>query len=214
MSRITAVRTGRKTGKRVNIFLDSRFAFSLEAEVVVKQGLRVGQELSEDQVAALARTERHDRCLSAATRFLTYRPRSESELRERLYKRGFSEDGIEVAIARLKNQGLVDDIAFARFWKENRDSFSPRSQWLTGLELKKKGVSADVINEAVRDTDDGDSAYRAALDKAHHLPLSDYEIFRRRLGEFLKRRGFSYDVISRTVRRLWQELKTEEQAEA
>ena len=214
MSRITAVRTGRKTGKRVNIFLDSRFAFSLEAEVVVKQGLRVGQELSEDQVAALARTEHHDRCLSAATRFLTYRPRSESELRERLYKRGFGEDGIEVAIARLKNQGFVDDIAFARFWKENRDSFSPRSQWLTGLELKKKGVSADVINEVVRDTDDGDSAYRAALDKAHRLPLSDYEIFRRRLGEFLKRRGFSYDVISRTVRRLWQELKTEGQAEA
>ncbi len=214
MSRITAIRTGRKTGKRVNIFLDSRFTFSLEAEVVVKQGLRVGQELSEDQVAALARTERHSRCFSVATRFLTYRPRSESELRERLYKRGFSEDGIEVAIARLKNQGFVDDIAFARFWKENRDSFSPRSRWLTGLELKKKGVSADVIDEVVRDTDDGDSAYRAALGKAHRLPLSDYEIFRRRLGEFLKRRGFSYDVISRTVRRLWQELKTEGQAEA
>ncbi|MBC8477033.1 MAG: RecX family transcriptional regulator [Dehalococcoidia bacterium] len=214
MSRITAIRTGRKSGKRVNIFLDSRFAFSLEAEAVVEQGLRVDQELSEDQVTALARTERHSRCFNAATRFLTYRPRSESELRERLYKRGFSEDGIEAAIARLKDQGFVDDVAFARFWKENRDSFSPRSQWLTGLELKKKGVAADVIDEVVRDTDDGDSAYRAALDKAHRLPLSDYEIFRRRLGEFLKRRGFSYDVISRTVRRLWQELKTEGQAEA
>ena len=213
MSRITAIRTGRKTGKRVNIFLDSRFAFSLEAEAVVEQGLRVDQELSEDQVAVLARTERYGRCFSAATRFLTYRPRSESELRERLYKRGFSEDGIEAAITRLKNQGFVDDVAFARFWKENRDSFSPRSQWLTGLELKKKGVAVDVIDEVVRDTDDGDSAYRAALGKAHRLPLSDYETFRRRLGEFLKRRGFSYDVISRTVRRLWQELKTEGQVE-
>ena len=214
MSRITAIRTGRKTGKRVNIFLDSRFAFSLEAEVVVKQGLRVGQELSEGQVETLAKTERYGRCFSAATRVLTYRPRSEFELRERLYKRGFSEDSIEAAIARLKNQGFVDDVAFARFWKENRDSFSPRSQWLTGLELKRKGVAADVIDEVVRDTDDDDSAYRAAENKAHRLPLSDYETFRRRLGEFLKRRGFSYDVISRTVRRLWQELKIQGQAEA
>jgi regulatory protein len=214
MSKITAIRTGRKTGKRVEIFLDGQFAFSLEAEVVVQQGLRVDQELSEGQVEILARTERDGRCLSAATRVLTYRPRSEFELRERLYKRGFSEDSIEAAITRLKNQGFVDDVAFARFWKENRELFSPRSQWLTGLELRKKGVAEDVIDEVVRDTDDDDSAYRAAQKKAHRLPLSDYETFRRRLGEFLKRRGFSYDVIRRTVRRLWQEVKIGSQVEA
>lgn len=214
MSKITAIRTGRKTGKRVEIFLDGQFAFSLEAEVVVQQGLRVDQELSEGQVEILARTESDGRCLSAATRVLTYRPRSEFELRERLYKRGFSEDSIEAAITRLKNQGFVDDVAFARFWKENRELFSPRSQWLTGLELRKKGVAEDVIDEVVRDTDDDDSAYRAAQKKAHRLPLSDYETFRRRLGEFLKRRGFSYDVIRRTVRRLWQEVKIGSQVEA
>ena len=214
MSRITAIRTGRKTGKQVNMFLDGRLAFSLEAEVVVKQGLRVGQDLSDDQMEALARAGRYGRCMSAATRFLGYRPRSEFELRERLQQRGFDENTTEAVIARLKDRGLVDDVAFAQFWKENRQTFSPRSQWLTERELRSKGVPADIIDEAVRDADDSDSAYRAALARARRLPLSDYEPFRRRLGEFLKRRGFSYEIISGTVRRLWQELETQGQAEA
>ena len=94
---------------------------------------------------------------------------------------------------------------FARFWKENRDSFSPRSQWLTKLELRQKGVAGDIIDQVVGTIDDGDSAYRAALSKARRLSRSDYQDFRRRLGEYLKRRGFGYGVINHTVERVWEE---------
>ena len=51
------------------------------------------------------------------------------------------------------------------------------------------------------------AAYQADLHKAQHLPKQDYEVFRRRLGDYLKRRGFGYTVISQTVKRLWQEMK-------
>ena len=206
MSKITAIRAGRKSGKRANIFLDGRFSFSLEAELVVKQGLHVGQELSAGQIEELTGSDHFERCLNAATRYLSYRPRSESELRERVLKRGFNGDTTEAVITRLKEQGLVDDIAFAQFWKDNRESFSPRSQWLTGLELRRKGVAPDIIEQVVSSTNDEDSAYRAALNRAGRLPLSDYQGFHRRLGEYLKRRGFAYGVINNTVRRVWQEL--------
>lgn len=206
MSKITAMRAGKRRAKRVNMFLDGRFAFSLEAKVVAEEGLQVGQELSTSQIEALAMSDKFDRCLDAANRFLSYRPRSESELRERLHRRGFDGDSVEAAIARLKEQGLVDDVAFAQFWKDNRESFSPRSQWLTRLELRRRGVASDIIDRVAGDVDDNDSAYRAALGKAGHLPLSDYQSFRRRLGEYLKRRGFDYGVINHTVRRIWQEL--------
>lgn len=206
MSKITAMRAGRKRAKRVNMFLDGRFAFSLEAGVVAQEGLQVGQELSTSQIEALAVSDKSDRCLNAAYRFLSYRPRSESELRERLHRRGFDGDSVEVVIARLKEQGLVDDVAFAQFWKDSRESFSPRSQWLTSLELKQKGVAGNIIDRVVGDVDDNDSAYRAAFGKASRLPLSDYQSFRRRLGDYLKRRGFDYGVINQTVKRIWQEL--------
>jgi len=206
VTRITAIRVGKGRGKRVNVFLAGKFAFSLEAEVALKEGLQVDQELSASQIETLARSDHFHRCLNAAVHYLSYRPRSESEIREQLHRRGFNGDSIEAVIARLKEQGLIDDVAFAQFWKENRQSFSPRSQWLTSFELRRKGVANDIIDQVVGAVDDADSAYRAALSKARSLPLSDYQSFRRRLGEYLRRRGFGYEVINQTIGRMWQEL--------
>jgi len=209
MRKITAVRPGRNRGKRVNIFLDGKFAFSLDADVVAKEGLTVGQLISLERVEALAKFDQFHKCFNAAVRYLGYRPRSESELREKLSRRGFSDDTREAVITRLKEQGLVDDTAFARFWKDNRESFNPRSQWLTRLELRQKGIANEILDQVVSTIDDDDSAYRAALSKARSLPHSDYQNFRRRLGEYLKRRGFGYGIINHTVERLWQERTVE-----
>jgi len=205
MRKITALRVERGRRKRVKIALDSKSAFSVEAEVAAKEGLQIGQLLSEDQIEALARSDHYHRCLNAAVHYLSYRPRSESELKERLRQRGFDDDTQEAVRTRLKELGLVDDMAFAQFWKDNRESFSPRSRRLTKLELRQKGVANDIIDQVVDAIDDDDSAYRAALSKARSLPRSDYQRFRRRLGEYLKRRGFSYGVINNTVERLWQD---------
>ena len=125
-------------------------------------------------------------------------------MRHRLEQRGFDGDSIETTVAKLKEQGLINDVAFAQFWKDNRQSFSPRSQRLTRLELKKKGVADDVIDQVV-DVADDDSAYRAALIKARSLPMTDYQKFYNRLGGYLKRRGFAYGVIKHTINRVWQE---------
>ena len=208
MGKITGLHTGKRREKRVNVYLDDKFAFSLQADVAVKEDLQVGQELTANQIEALATSDRMQRCFNAATRYLSYRPRSEAEVRQRLQQRGFDGGGIEAALTRLKEQGLVDDAAFAQFWTDNRETFSPRSQWLTRLELRRKGVADETIDDVVDAVDDGDSAYRAALSKVRHLPLSDYQSFRRRLGEYLKRRGFSYEVINYIIERIWQESES------
>ncbi len=205
VSRITALRTGRRREKRINVFLDGRFAFSLGAEVVAKENLQVDQELSVAQVEALTGSDQLQRCLEAAYRYLSYRPRSESEIRERMQRRGFAVETIDTAIARLREQSLLDDEAFAQFWKENRESFSPRSQWLTKLELKRMGVTNNAIEQVVAGMDDGENAYRAALQKTRRGTPADYPSFRRRLGDYLRRRGFNYEVIGHTLERIWQE---------
>jgi len=205
MRKITALRAGKGQGKRVRIFLDGKQAFYLETEVVVKEGLKVGQTLSTDQIEVLISKDSFQRALSAAVHYISYRPRSEFELRERLGQRGVNGNAREEVITKLKEQGLIDDTAFAQFWKSSRQSYSPRSQWLTGLELKRKGVADDIVNRVVDNIDDDDNAYRAALKKARSLPQSDYPVFRRRLGGYLQRRGFSYGVINHTIQRLWQE---------
>jgi regulatory protein len=207
MGKITALKTNKRTDKQVNLYLDGKFAVKLDTELAVKKGLKVGEEITDGRIKELTEDVGLARGLNLAYRFLSYRPRSEAEMKDRLHRRGFEDSKIEIIINKLKEQNLLDDTAFAQFWKENRDTFRPRSQRLTRLELKKKGVADEIIKEVTDDSDDMQSAYQAALHKAQHLPNQDYEVFRRRLGEYLKRRGFGYTVISQTVKRLWQEMK-------
>ena len=72
MRKITALRAGRGRRKGVNIFLDGKFAFSLEAEVAAKEGLQVEQVLSAEQIETLARSDSFQRCLNAAVHYLSY----------------------------------------------------------------------------------------------------------------------------------------------
>jgi len=205
MSKITGLKPGKTREKRINVFLDGKLAIGVLAEVALKEGLKVGEELTESRLETLAGLDRFQRCHNAAIRFLGYRPRSEAEIRQRLQRRGFDSDCIEKTTARLKEQGLIDDIAFARFWKDNRQEFSPRSRRLTKLELKRKGLSPEAIEQVIGEIDDRESAYRAALNRARRLSMSDYQTLRQRLAEYLGRRGFSYTVIDETTQRIWQE---------
>lgn len=186
--------------------MDGRPALTLEAELVSNEGLQVGQELSDERIESLRMMNNRRRCYDTAARYLSYRPRSESELKERLKRRGFEDTTIAAVLVRLKERGLLDDKAFTEFWKDNRQTFSPRSQRLIRLELRHKGVETETINQAVSTIDDGDNAYRAALSRARRLSQVDYDDFYRRLGGYLRRRGFDYAIVKRTVKRTWQEL--------
>jgi regulatory protein len=205
MSVITKLTTARSRDKKINIYLDGKYAFSLPAKEVNRAGLRTLQELSESQVAELTAADKYRRCYHAALSFVSYKPRSEYEVRQKLRQRRFDSPDIEKTVTSLKDQGLIDDESFARFWKENRQDCSPRSRWLTGMELKRKGIDEDLIVRTVDDVDDEQNAYLAAINKVRRTSPDDYQVFRRKLGDFLRRRGFGYDVINVTIEKVWKE---------
>lgn len=143
--------------------------------------------------------------LDAAYRYLGYRPRSEFEVRVCLERKGFDRRAIESTVSTLKAKGLVDDLAFARFWRESRESASPRSRAALRRELRQKGIDPDVANEALDGVDEEGAAYRAGQKKAARMANLDRDNFRTKLSAALRRRGFSYEVTEYTVNRLWQE---------
>jgi regulatory protein len=208
MAKITEIKKAKGRAKRVNVLLDDKPAMLLLAETALKEGLKIGQEVTESQLEALAGLDVHQRCHNAALRYLGYRPRSEAEIKQRLQRHGFDIEDIAKTLAKLKEQGLVDDIAFARFWRENRETFSPRSRCLTKMELKRKGISSDIIEQVISEIDEKDSAYRAALNRARRLSTNDYQVFRQRLGSYLGRRGFNYGVIKEITEKIWKEKNT------
>jgi len=205
MGIITEIREDKKRGKRVSIYIDGHFALTVDLEIAVKEKLRVDTELDSERITELGELDLTHRCYETAVRFLGYRPRSESELRDRLVRRGFTAGIIETVINSLAVKGLINDDAFARFWTENRESFSPRSRYLTHLELRKKGVAEDVINNTVEGIDDEESAYHSALNRVSRLTITDRRELYKKLGDYLRRRGFSYEIVNRTVEKIWQE---------
>lgn len=201
---ITAIEIGKRRQAQAKVFLDGAFAFSLSLPLVQAAALEPGRTLSAAEVERLKREDLLNRSLESALRLLGYRPRSEAELRSKLRKR-FDSLTVERTLQRLKGQGLLDDQAFARFWRESRERFSPRSRRLIEFELRRKGVAAEAATEAASGLEDETSAYRAAEKKLRSLKNLDRQGFRRRLAAYLQRRGFNYEVIARTIDRMWQE---------
>ena len=147
------------------------------------------------------------RCLDSAYRYLSYRPRSEAEIKQCLKRRGFDSEVVEKTIAKLKEQNLIDDVAFAQFWKSNRLSFKPRSRRLIIKELKDKKIAPEVIEQVTQDIDDEANAYKLGSSRMHTMGELNYLDFYRRLSSYLSYRGFSYAIIRQTLARLWEEKK-------
>ena len=201
---ITAIEKQRRR-RRANVYLDGRFTFSLSLGLLTEAGLHEGDALTPQQVDSLRQADVRHQAHEAALRLLAYRPRSEAEIRQRLARRGLPPQVVQETIARLRDQGLLSDAAFARFWVETRDQSSPRGRRLLWQELAAKGIERETIRQAIAPVAEEDAALRAAQKKARHLQGQDYPVFRRRLGDFLLRRGFPYPTVRTIVERLWLE---------
>lgn len=214
--RITSLQPQATNADRVNIFVDGHFLLAVSALVALEMGLQVEQELTAAQLEQLQREEALQQATERALNYLSFRPRSREEVRRYLHGKKTSPELIDTVLQRLDHLDLVNDRSFASFWIESRERFSPRGAQALKNELRMKGVKRDVVDELVDDEQDEERALLAGRKKALSLvrqPDIDYTTFRTRLGSFLQRRGFGYEVATRTVRALWQELKPDEEEE-
>jgi len=131
-------------------------------------------------------------------------------VRRYLRKKETPPEIIEIVLERLQRLDYLNYRSFASFWVESRERFNPRGAQGLRNELREKGVEREIVEEMVDNEHDEELALRAASKKAALLlqaPTMDYMTFRNRLGGYLQRRGFSYEIVARVVRSLWQEYK-------
>lgn len=201
---ITALEPQKRRRDRISVFLDGEFAFGLPDIEAAR--LRVGQELSEQQIAELRAIDAVSIALDRAMRLLARRPYSVAEIRRSLASHETAPNVIDEALARLETLGYVDDYAFAQYWVENRERFRPRGARALRYELRQKGIADAIIQQALDGFDGTDSAYAAAQEQVRRLRGLDRRTFRARLSGFLARRGFDYGTARETVDRLVHEL--------
>jgi regulatory protein len=203
MARITAIEVQKKSPQRVNLYLDGEFAFGLAR--IVAAWLHVGQELSTEKIAELQTEDTRERAYQQAMLFLSYRARSESEIRQNLRKHKIPAQVIEDTLERLRKDQLADDGHFAQAWVENRNTFRPRSRRALSMELRQKGLDDESIQTALAGINEESLAYEAARRRATRFEELEWTDFRKKLSDFLARRGFSYSIITPIITRIWNE---------
>ena len=98
---ITRLKAGQRDPTRVNLYLDDQFAFSLSAEVVISQSLKVGLNLTTLELTTLRSMGEEERLLAKILNFLSYRPRSRREVEDRLKKYLYKQDNQATTIASI-----------------------------------------------------------------------------------------------------------------
>ncbi|MGI8554194.1 MAG: regulatory protein RecX [Dehalococcoidia bacterium] len=199
MPRITEL-TIQKRGQRVDVYLDGLFSFVTSQEFVAVRRLQVGSELSLDELQQLREEELDQSVTDAVWQLLSYRARSREELRTRLRRKQYPAASIERVLTRISELGYLNDVEFAGSWVQMRQASSaPRGRAALVHELRGKGVDGETVEAALVDLDEREAAFRAAAKRVRTLTRTEPREFRRRLGQFLQRRGFSFDVISEVL---------------
>lgn len=212
--RVTSVRL--KRGERVQVELDDGRSLNVDAEVVLRAGLRKGDPLDEALEAQLLDSDLRARARSAALSLLSARARSRRELKDRLRRKDFPPGVVADCLDALEEAGWLDDAAFARSMVRDRLRLRPRGPGRMTQELRSKGVSEEVAREAVADVfaEEEVSVSALALEVARgwlrRQPAATRQALladefsaprdkaRRRFFAFLARRGFS-GTVARTA---------------
>lgn len=213
MSQITDIKPQKKDPRRFNIYVDGKFAFALPSETLVKEGLKIDQQISQEEIQKLVKENEFLKVYDRVLKFFSYRPRSEKELKDWFARKQVGQETQEMILQKMRNLGYLNDEEFAQWWIEQRTTFRPAGTRLLAMELRQKGIEKNLIarlldclakpGPASRDYIAGDVEKELAkkvaekkLKSLKHLPSLE---LKQKLSGVLARRGFSWETIKEVV---------------
>lgn len=200
MSTITSIKP-QKNKKRVNIHLDGKFGFGLDLENFVRLNLKVEQELTDVEIAEIVKEAEYKKTVDKLLNFASLRPRSEREIKDWLRRKKVHESIHKKLFNKLKKFELLDDEKFAKWWIKQRQDFKAKSKRELVFELRKKGISNDLIKNVIDESkiDETENAKKNLSKRAYKWQRLEKEEGRKKMFEYLARKGFRYDVIRKVV---------------
>lgn len=207
MLTVTRLEPQKKNPQRLNVYLDGEFAFGISRAAA--PWLEEGHQLSQQKIEDLQKQDLSEGAYQRALNFLSYRIRSEKEIRDNLHKHQIPEDIISAVLDRLRNASLVDDREFALRWVENRVQFKPRGKRALSSELFQKGISNEIIDEVLKGIDEERLAFELARSKSRKFLDLDDKDFKTKMTGLLSRRGFPFPITNHVVETIWLEKEKE-----
>lgn len=192
--KITAIKAQVKNTERLSIYVDEKYAFSLNYAQLLDQKLYAGLEIDDTRLAGLKHLSDFGKAYERALNYVMVRPRSVRELNDYARRKKWALEDAQAIIAKLVSKRYLDDERFARAWVESRMLSNKTSRRKLQLELKQKGVSDVIIKNTLAQTQfDDTSPLQELIAKKRKLPK--YATDDQKLMQYLARQGFSFDDI-------------------
>lgn len=198
--KITDLKQGVRNPERVNVYVDDKFSFSLDVSQVVDFGIKIGREISIEELEELKKASEFGKLYQRTLEWVLLRPHSEKECRDYLYKKIFEKkldkNYIDRIIEKLKSKNYLNDVRFAKYYVENRFSKKGVSSKRLRMELIKKGISKEIIEETLAGSERNDAEEIKKMIAKKRSKYPDDE----KLTAYLVRQGFQYDLVRELVR--------------
>ena len=191
--KITSIKQQLKQKDRYSVFVDEKYSFSLSEAALLESKLASGDELTAEQIEDYKKFSEDDKLYNRLLRYVALRPRSRWEVEFYLQRKKVSTDQTGAILKRLSDNNFIDDEKFAQAFVRDRRLLKPTSRRKLILELRKKHVSDDIIQEVVgSEHEDEQTALQAVIErKRRQTKYQDDE----KLMQYLARQGFSYGDI-------------------
>ena len=210
MPYITKISAQKNNTERVNIFLDEKYAFSVDLDVLVQHDLKKGKELDEADIIEIQFGDSVKKGFQQAVDYLSYRMRSVKEVTDHLTKKEIPAPAISEIIHKLKNYRYVNDLEFAEAYVSTHRKTNSKGPSVLKKELKLKGIDDDTIEQALSQYPDDlqlDEAVKQVLKLVKKEKNRSAKEIEQRIKLQLQRKGFSFEIIEKPFKKPMMDKK-------
>lgn len=203
MNKITQIELGKRNKDRRNIYIDDEYAFSLSAEIVYKEKLEINQVVDVNKLVKLSMEDEFMKCKSSALKIVERSYKTEKEIEKKLMLKEYSRESIDRTIEFLREYNLINDEMFVKMYI--KDKYKTQGKNKIKYNLKRKGISDELINIELASINDEESKIGAVLlveKKYRELSRRESDKYKitQKLNRFLISKGYNYDLAKTVIR--------------
>lgn len=199
MPTITEI-TLQKKKSRANVFLDGEFVCGLNNITLIKNGLKVGVEITKESLLKIHNESEVESAFEKALSLLSRQKYTQKAIVDKLKSKEYEDDIIKQVISKLSEYGYISDLDFANSFIVSNKSKSRR---MLEVDLLKKGLGRETIKRALEENTTDEEEFEKCL-TATQKYLKNKEVDEKtiqKLKSHLVYKGFSFDNINRVIRK-------------
>lgn len=203
MNIITKIEVGKRNKERVNIYIDEEYAFSISAELIYKENIKVKDKIDVDSLKKLADEDNYIKCKNTALKTIERTYKSEKELAQKLALKGYDDHIINRTINFMKEYNLLNDNNYATMYVKDKSRNIGKKK--IKYSLLQKGIDEEIIESELEKINNDE--VKAIV---YEMALKKYKVFSKRendnyklmqkLYRFLMGKGYDYDLIKDVVK--------------